>query len=153
MEIRAWALRILSATTLEEKLFQPKSLTDNDPGQPYRFDEPSRPSHLKFQKFTKKDKLPAFHEHKSSEKRAICLHRFAGHELLAVELMAFALLAFPKAPKHFRKGLANTLKEEQWHVRIYEKRLKELGCELDALPFNNRFWETHTFYENAIRFY
>lgn len=152
MEIREWALTILEATTLEDKLLNPKSLTDLNPGNPYRFPEPLRPQGLAFKTFSKKDKLPSFEEHGSQDKRAICLHRFAGHELLAVELMAFALLAFPQAPKHFRKGLANTLKEEQWHVKIYQKRLEELGCSLDSMPFNNRFWKLTPFMKTPLDF-
>lgn len=141
MEIREWAHRILSASTLEEKLLSPKFLTDKNPGPKLLIDRPTRPSGMAFKKFSKQDKLPAFHEHKDEDNRAICLHRFLGHELMAVEIMAYALLAFPKAPKHFRKGLANTLKEEQWHVKLYQSRLKAFGCEIDSLPFNGHFWK------------
>ncbi len=152
MEIREWAFRILGATTLEEKLLNPKNLTDLDPGSSYRFKTPSRPSDLSFTPFSKKHKLPAFHEHEKIENRIACLHRFAGHELLAVEMMAFALLAFPSAPKHFRKGLANTLKEEQWHVKIYQDRLLELGCTLSDLPFNDRFWKLTKLMDTPLSF-
>jgi len=34
MELRSFATRILSADTLEEKLFQPDSMTDKEPGAP-----------------------------------------------------------------------------------------------------------------------
>jgi uncharacterized ferritin-like protein (DUF455 family) len=141
MEIRQWAIHILGGLTLEDKLFCPEILTDLDPGEPIFWSEPSRPASLAFKKFTKQEKLPPFHEHNDPYKRAICLHRFAGHELLAVELMAYALLAFPSMPKHFRKGLANTLKEEQWHVKIYQKRLLEMGTVLGDHPLNGRFWQ------------
>ncbi len=110
MELRDWAIRILSADTLAEKLFTPDALTDHDPGPPLVFKEPTRPPGMGFQRHTSREKLPAFHEHRHPDKRAACLHRFAGHELLAVEIMAHALIAFPNAPKHFRKGVANTLK-------------------------------------------
>lgn len=140
MEIRQWAINILGGLTLEEKLFSPEVLTDNEPGEPLFWQEPSRPACLAFKKFSKKEKLPPFHEHHDPYKRALCLHRFAGHELLAVELMAYALLAFPYMPKHFRKGLANTLKEEQWHVKIYQKRLLEMGTNFGDHPLNGRFW-------------
>src|SRR5262249_32725966 len=49
-------------------------------------------------------------------------------------------LAFPQAPKHFRKGLANTLQEEQGHVQIYIKRLKEMGVAFGDLPLYRHFW-------------
>ena len=140
MEIREWAQTILGGLTLEEKLFCPEKLTDHDPGSAIFWKEPSRPAHLKFQKFSKHEKLPPFHEHHDPYKRAVCLHRFAGHELLAVELMAYALLAFPFLPKHFRKGLANTLIEEQEHVRVYQAELLRRGVAFGDHPLNGRFW-------------
>src|SRR3989344_2820733 len=109
MELREWAIRILSADTLEEKLLCPESLTDNDPGEPLVFNEPVRPIGMGFRKRSREEKLPPFQAHRNEENRAICLHRFAGHELLAVEIMAHALSAFPTAPKAFRKGVAHTL--------------------------------------------
>jgi len=140
VELREWAIRILSGDTLEEKLLDPKSLSDDQPGTPLLWNEPTRPAGMGFSKHSKKDKLPSFHEHADKDKRAICLHRFAGHELLAVEIMAYALLAFPKAPRHFRRGLANTLKEEQEHVRLYCKRLEAFGIAFGDLPLYRHFW-------------
>lgn len=145
IELRQWATRILSATTLEEKLFSPKSLTDFNPGAAKIWKEPKRPPGMGFKKRTKSEKLPPFHEHGSESKRAICLHRFAGHELLAVEMMASALLRFPSAPTHFRKGVAHTLKEEQGHVRLYLNRMQALGVTLEDLPLYRHFW-CHTPY-------
>jgi uncharacterized ferritin-like protein (DUF455 family) len=148
MEIREWALRILSADTLEEKLLCPDVLTDNNPGTPILFKEPTRPPNMGFHKRTKEQKLPAFQNLKSAENRAICLHRFAGHELLAVEIMAYALIAFPNAPKTFRKGVAHTLKEEQGHVRLYMQRMNEMGLQFGDLPLFKHFWN-HVPYLNS----
>jgi uncharacterized ferritin-like protein (DUF455 family) len=140
MELRDWAMRILSADTLEEKLLIPTELTDMDAGTAKFWDTPSRPEKMRFQKHSRKEKLPSLDEHKELDKRAICLHRFAGHELLAVEIMAYALLAFPEAPKHFRKGLANTLKEEQEHVKMYLERLNAMGVRFGDMPLYKHFW-------------
>ncbi|MBS0604579.1 MAG: DUF455 family protein [Verrucomicrobia bacterium] len=140
MELREWAIRILSADTLEEKLLSPNELTDNEPGQPLVFTEPTRPSGMQFKRHTSREKLPAFHEHRHPDKRAACLHRFAGHELLAVEIMAHALLAFPSSPKHFRKGVANTLREEQEHVRLYIARMEAMGLKFGDMPLYKHFW-------------
>lgn len=140
MELREWAIRILSADTLEEKLFTPDQLTDNKPGAPLIFSEPVRPVGMQFQRHNSRQKLPPFHEHRHPDKRAVCLHRFAGHEMLAVEIMAHALLAFPQAPPRFRKGVANTLKEEQEHVRLYIERLNAMGVEFGDMPLYRHFW-------------
>lgn len=140
MELRDWAVRILSADTLDEKLFTPDTFTDHCPGEPLIFSEPVRPAGMQFRRHTSREKLPAFHEHRHPDKRAICLHRFAGHELLAVEIMACALLKFPSAPKHFRRGVANTLREEQVHVRLYIERMEAMGLKFGDLPLYKHFW-------------
>ncbi len=140
MELREWAIRILSADTMAEKLLNPEQLTDHEPGTPLLFSEPTRPAGMQFQRHTSREKLPAFHDHRHPDKRAACLHRFAGHELLAVEIMAHALLAFPDAPRHFRKGLANTLREEQVHVQLYIDRMKALGLQFGDMPLYRHFW-------------
>lgn len=152
MELRQWAERILSADTLEEKLFTPDTLTDYNPGPPVLWKTPSRPLGMEFKRHTRKEKLPTFREHGCAEKRAICLHRFAGHELLAVEMMAYALLAFPEAPKHFRRGLAATLKEEQGHVQLYMKRLSEMGLRFGDLPLYRHFWAHIPFITSPVRY-
>lgn len=140
MELREWAIRILSGDTLEEKLLDPEILTDQNPGSPLFWNEPTRPLGMQFQKHSRKDKLPRLPELFHRDKRAACLHRFAGHELLAVEIMAYALLAFPGAPKHFRRGIANTLREEQGHVRLYIEQLLRLGISFGDLPLYKHFW-------------
>jgi uncharacterized ferritin-like protein (DUF455 family) len=140
MELREWAIRILSADTLEEKLFIPDAFTDNMPGTPLLFSEPVRPPGMQFKRHTSREKLPPFHEHRHPDKRAVCLHRFAGHELLAVEIMAHALIAFPDAPKHFRRGVAGTLCEEQEHVRLYVERMQAMGLHFGDLPLYRHFW-------------
>ena len=145
MELREWATQILSADTLEDKLASPAIWTDQQPGPPLIWQEPTRPPGMHFSRRGAKEKLPAFHEHVDSDKRAICLHRFAGHELLAVEIMAFALLAFPEAPSAFRRGLAHTLREEQEHVRLYMEQMARLNIVFGDLPLYRHFWR-HTPY-------
>jgi uncharacterized ferritin-like protein (DUF455 family) len=152
MELRDWATRILTADTLEEKLLCPAELTDLQPGPPLLFDEPTRPASMKFNKRSKEEKLPPFQHHGSAENRAICLHRFAGHELLAVEIMAHALTAFPDAPPAFRKGIAHTLKEEQGHVRLYLNRMQELGLQFGNLPLYKHFWNHVPHLTSPIRY-
>jgi uncharacterized ferritin-like protein (DUF455 family) len=145
MELREWAIGILSSDTLEGKLLEPGEWTDHTPGSPLVWKEPVRPPGMGFNRRTKEEKLPSFQDHADPHKRAICLHRFAGHELLAVEIMAFALLAFPDAPSTFRKGLAHTLREEQGHVRLYMQQMNRLGIQFGDLPLYRHFW-LHTPY-------
>lgn len=140
MEIRNLALQILTSSSLEDKLFSPKELTDVHSGTVLRIDEPARAPHMQFQRRGSRERLPPFEQHHLADNRAVCLHRFAGHELLAVEMMAYALLAFPEAPKSFRKGVAHTLLEEQEHVRLYAARLKEMGVTFGDLPLYRHFW-------------
>lgn len=143
MEMREWVIRILSADTLQEKLFSPPTLTDHTPGPQMLWNKPVRPAGMGFKKRAQNEKLPHFQNHNLPDNRAICLHRFAGHELLAVEIMAYALLKFPDAPKHFRRGLANTLKEEQGHVQLYIDRMKRFNLEFGDLDLYSHFWN-HT---------
>ena len=60
------------------------------------------------------------------------LHFFANHELLATELMALVLLKFPDAPAAFRKGVLETLKDEQEHTRLYIERMKASAASSSA---------------------
>jgi uncharacterized ferritin-like protein (DUF455 family) len=152
MELREWAHSILASDTLEGKLVQPLILTDLEPGLPYIWNEPIRPPGMSFTKRTKEEKLPPFQDHNDPDKRAICLHRFAGHELLAVEIMAFTLLAFPDAPKIFRRGLAHTLKEEQGHVRLYMHRMSQMGIQFGDLPLYKHFWNHTPYIQSPLHY-
>ena len=143
MELREWAIRILSADSLEGKLFDPGVWSDQTPGAPLIWQEPVRPPGMGFSRKKKEEKLPSFQEHSDPYKRALCLHRFAGHELLAVEIMAFTLLAFPAAPSTFRQGVAHTLREEQGHVSLYMKHMERLGVKFGDCPLYRHFWK-HT---------
>ncbi|MCE2982440.1 MAG: ferritin-like domain-containing protein [Parachlamydia sp.] len=152
VELREWAASILEADTLDGKLASLESPTDDLPGDPLIFGDPVRPPGMSFSKRKKEEKLPPFNDLHDPEKRAICLHRFAGHELLAVEIMAFTLLAFPHAPKHFRKGLANTLCEEQRHVRLYMQQMSRLGVQFGDLPLYRHFWKHTPFIASPLHY-
>lgn len=146
MEIREFAGRVLMADTLEEKLLQPPGgvLTDMAPGPAAAGpDLPGRPEGLKFSQRGERARLPRADELHNAEARAVLLHAFANHELLAVELMALALLKFPDAPPAFRRGLVHTLREEQEHTRLYMERMEaEGGLKFGDLPVNGFFWKS-----------
>lgn len=152
MELRDWAIQILSSETLEGKLADPGEWSDHLPGAPLVWKEPVRPPGMGFNRRTKEDKLPPFQEHSDKDKRAICLHRFAGHELLAVEIMAFTLLAFPEAPKAFRNGVAYTLREEQGHVRLYIEQMNRLGIQFGDLPLYKHFWNHTPYIQSPLHY-
>lgn len=152
MELREWAIRILSAETLAEKLADPGEWSDLTPGPALIWKEPARPAGMHFCRKRKEEKLPSFQEHHDPDKRAICLHRFAGHELLAVEIMAFTLLAFPEAPPSFRQGLAYTLREEQGHVRLYMEQMQRLGIKFGDLPLYRHFWKHIPYIQSPLHY-
>ncbi|NOS71963.1 MAG: DUF455 family protein [Verrucomicrobia bacterium] len=142
MELREFAERILFATSLEEKLRQPDNITDEQPGPALIAPvAPGRPASLQFKPHaTGKAEFPGLHQLENRQERGRLLHFFANHELLATELMALVLLKFPDAPTAFRKGVLQTLKDEQEHTRLYMERMKACGIEFGALPVSGYFW-------------
>lgn len=102
---------------------------------------PARSSKIKLS--DKKLKFPKGHFHEV-EKKAIALHSFANHELLAIEMMACALLIYPHHTpelKKFKRGVLKSLRDEQKHFGLYIQRLEELGYEFGDFPLNDFFWE------------
>ena len=142
MELRAFAEQVLFATSLEEKLQSPDVITDERPGDAIVVPEmPSRPANLTFKPHaTGKSEFPGLHRLEDATERGKLLHFFGNHELLATELMALVLLKFPDAPAAFRKGLFQTLKDEQEHTRLYLERMKACGVEFGDFPVSGYFW-------------
>lgn len=73
--------------------------------------------------------------------RARLLHAFLHHELQAAELFAWAILAFPAAPRELRAGFAQTLLDEARHMRLYAGQLERLGFPIGSFPVRDWFWE------------
>jgi uncharacterized ferritin-like protein (DUF455 family) len=141
MELREFATRVLSTPTLEAKLAPPPpGLTDDAPGEPLFWDRPARPPDLVVR--TKRTRVPApkLGTLRDPRKRGRTLHFFANHELQAIELMAFALLAYPRAPRAFRGGVLATLRDEQRHLALYLARMEALGGRFGELPVSDNFW-------------
>lgn len=142
MEIRAYAEQVLFAESLADKLVSPPRWTDDAPGPAIRLpDSPTRPSGLRFEDMRAREPMPRMRELADPAARAVLLHAFANHELLAMELMALFLLRCPEAPPAFRRGLAHILSEEQIHFRLYLDRLAALGLEFGSLPVNRFLWD------------
>lgn len=130
---------ILEGPDLEHKLVDLSKIEFSDFKN---YSIPSLPGrNQKLKMSEKRTKFPKNFEH--SEARAKALHFFANHELLAMEMMAAAMLYFPHQNEEdikFKKGLLQTLKEEQKHFKLYLNRMKEFGLEFGDLPLNDFFW-------------
>jgi uncharacterized ferritin-like protein (DUF455 family) len=152
MELREFAERVLLATTLEEKLRAPEVITDETPGGPLlQIDAPGRPEELQFKaQSSGKVDFPGVHRLEKEEERGRLLHFFANHELLATELMALALLRFPDAPAAFRRGLLQTLRDEQAHTRLYIERMRACGIRFGELPVSGYFWRSVATMESPL---
>jgi uncharacterized ferritin-like protein (DUF455 family) len=142
MELREFAERVLLATTLEEKLQWAAAITDEHPGPAFETPAaPGRPTELRFKpQSSGKAEFPGTHELENPRERGRLLHFFANHELLATELMALVLLRFPEAPAAFRRGVLQTLKDEQQHTWLYLQRMRECGVHFGELPVSGFFW-------------
>lgn len=142
MELRELAEQILFATTLEEKLRCPATITDDRPGPPRLTPAaPGRPPELHFKPSgSGKADFPGLHRLEQERERGRLLHFFANHELLATELMALVLLRFPDAPPAFRRGVLQTLKDEQLHTRLYLERMTGCGTQFGDIPVSGYFW-------------
>lgn len=140
VELRDFAERVLRGGTLAGKLAAAGSFTDRQPGAARAFERPARPPELAFVAGRIKDELPGRSALHRNEERGKLLHRFANHELLALEIMAATLLRFPDAPAAFRFGLAATMVEEQEHLGLYLHRMGQLGVVPGEIPVNDYFW-------------
>ncbi len=152
MELRDFAEQVLFGTTLKEKLRCPGEITDEKPGSAIITPAgPCRPKQLQFKPHaTGKSEFPGLHRLEQASERGKLLHFFGNHELLATELMALVLLKFPDAPAAFRKGVFQTLKDEQEHTRLYMERMKACGIEFGELPVSGYFWRCVSPMENPI---
>lgn len=142
MELREFAEQVLFGSTLEEKLHCPEVITDDRPGAPVMAPPaPGRPPALRFRaQGSARPNFPGVHSLERERERGRLLHFFGNHELLATELMALALLRFPDAPPAFRRGVFQTLKDEQDHTRLYMERMKSCGVEFGEIPVSGFFW-------------
>lgn len=103
---------------------------------------PGRSSKLAFSE--ERLKFPKPNRLNENDKKAIALHSFANHELLAIEMMAAAILIYPHQSEEsvrFKRGIVSALKDEQKHLKLYIGRLNELGYDFGDFPLNDFFWK------------
>jgi len=138
--VRAFCRRILERGDLETKLAPPPpDLDDARPGPVVSIERPARDAPLSLS--TRAERLPRPSELGSAEARARCLARFAHHELMAVELFAWALLRWPELPAELRRAFVRVIADEQRHCRMYLERLAAHGSTLEQHPRSDYFWK------------
>ncbi len=152
MEVREFALRIVRTEKLGDKLSPPPSgLTDDRPGPPVKLESPGRPENLNIVA-ARDARVPSIRGMHDIEQRQRIVHAFANHELQATELFAWALLAFPRAPGEFRRGVLDILEDEQRHTRMYISRLAAWDLGLGAFPVTGYFWSKTGALTSPLRF-
>jgi len=142
MNLKDWATQIVLGSKLQDKLIPP-------PIHHFDWDpivklppNPSRENKIQFSE--KQLKFPKQNNLNNPLNSSIALSAFANHELLAVEMMACAVLYYPHKTdeeKKFKIGLINTIKDEQKHFALYQRRMNDLGFEFGDFPLNNFFWK------------
>ena len=142
MEIREFADRILNSDRLESKLTRfADPVSDDQPGVSLRVTEPARPANLTIAPRRTAPAMPKPGAFFDPSKRAIAHHIMANHELQALEVMAFVLIAFPDAPPEFRRGMIDVMADEQRHTRMHVERAAVLGLQFGELPVNGYIWK------------
>ena len=144
MELREFAELILLTESLEAKLARTASAsggwTDRLPGQAWRPEQPVRSHDLRFAAHRTAPTMPKPGAFRDVKKRAIAHHIMANHELQALEVMAWVIVAFPDAPAEFRRGLIDVMADEQRHTRLHVERAAALGLRFGELPVNCYIW-------------
>ncbi len=150
-QIREVAERILLADSLDAKLTKvPIEFVDDRPGVTVRVAVPGRPADLEFAPRRTAPAMPRGEALRDPKKRAVAHHILANHELQALEVMAFVLLAFPDAPAEFRRGLLEIMRDEQRHTRLHVDRAAELGVRFGELPVNDYIWQKAQAFESLL---
>jgi uncharacterized ferritin-like protein (DUF455 family) len=138
--VERWAWDYVLSTDLETKLAPPappRSWETAPP--PRRIERPGRPASLVLSPHSMK--TPGPEALRAPAKRAQLAHTFLHHELQAAELMCWALLAFPSAPRAFRGGLVRIALDEIRHMALYRDYLAGLGRAFGDFPVRDWFWE------------
>lgn len=154
---RRFCLRILESGDLASKMAPPEvaGQPDAPPAGPLSgrtlapvfIDRPARDASIALRSGS--DRLPRAHALVDPQARVVCLERFANHELQAVELFAWFLVAFPDIPAGLRRGLVRTLVDEQRHLGFYLDRIADLGGCFGDRPLTDYFWQQAPSIRNA----
>ena len=149
MNIEDFAKHILLNEKISDKILLGNDIQYN-PIKYHNFKFPGRSKNITFSK--KRIKFPPVNQLYHNEKKALALHFFANHELLAIELLAWAIIRFPfDIPT--QKVLVNTIKDEQKHFLLYDQRINELDISFGDYPLNSFFWNIITQSKSKEQFY
>ncbi|PJZ71186.1 hypothetical protein CH373_01330 [Leptospira perolatii] len=152
MTLNEFAAFIIRSPRLEDKLFTPASFpADTIRRDIFVPDSPEREIKIRFS--DKKVKMPRLEHLNQLENRIHSLHHFANHELMAIELFAWAILKFQDASTSVRKSLYKTLLEEQTHLRLYIDSIRKGGMNFGDKPLNYIFWKQIPNIQTLDRFY
>ena len=153
MELRTFAEIVLLSESLDAKLARVREdLTDQDPGLPTRHAEPVRPRNLQFAPRRAAPSMPHPDTFADPRRRAVAHHIMANHELQALEVMAWVLLAFPDAPAEFRQGVARIMHDEQRHTMMHIERASALGIAFGELPVNCYIWKKSLSFDSVLEY-
>jgi uncharacterized ferritin-like protein (DUF455 family) len=142
MELRTFAETVLLSPSLDDKLRRvTEPLTDESSGPAVHVEQPARPDNLQFALPRTAPAMPHPETFADPPRRAVAHHILANHELQALEVMAWTLLAFPEAPTEFRLGLARIMADEQRHTRMHIERASAMGLAFGDLPVNCYIWK------------
>jgi uncharacterized ferritin-like protein (DUF455 family) len=151
MELRQFAERILLSDRLDQKLARTARVwTDETPGAIWRPARPARPANLQFAARRTAPAMPKGAALKDPHKRAIAHHIMANHELQALEVMAWVLVAFPDAPAEFRLGMIDVMADEQRHTKLHAERAAALGVPFGTLPVNSYIWQKAQQFDSVL---
>lgn len=153
MKADAYARGVVLGETLAAKLAPPPDGPDLewDAHAEERIAAPGRPEDLRIVA-GRGARVPPVAGMRDPAQRARILHALANHELQAIELFAWAVLAYPDAPAAFRRGLVAILADEQRHLALYADRLVALGTHFGAHPVTGHFWNKLDHLETPIDF-
>jgi uncharacterized ferritin-like protein (DUF455 family) len=154
IELRQFAEQILFEPSLQSKLLEVDAFSDFAPGRAIQTPHlPARDANIALKNSEKSRSFPSFHHLETDLlARGHCLHFFANHELLALELMALMLLRFPDAEPEFRMGLAYTMKEEQEHLKGYLRCMEKMGVGFGEIQLNDQFWKLFSGVKSPLEF-
>jgi uncharacterized ferritin-like protein (DUF455 family) len=136
--VQSFCRRVLESGELGAKLAAPGELRDA-PGEPIEIERPARGDEIALTNGA--GRLPPPGALGDASARAVCLARLAHHELMAVELFAWALLRWPELPAGLRRGWLRVLREEQEHCQLYLERLHAHGSTLADHDLSDYFWK------------